>query len=913
MSGLLAAVLFLSPVLSVRAAELSEETVQETTVSETAAPAEVTEPVQTIDVTEPPETTVSTEPTQAPTVPVTTESTEPSETTAETENTAEAYSTRETVLTIAQAWAMDAGTDNITVQGTVVFATGSQAVLQDSTGGIRLSFGADPGTVPGEILKVTGKRSGGLYVYDFESLGMGSLPSVETTLLEAPDNLRVRIRKASLGRDSLTQNGFSMTMKTTEQVTAGRTADVYGVILDGNFYADTIVPVTVFETETEQNTQEEQNWNLYFGQLHAHTTLSDGADTVTEAFEYAASVDGLDFFAVTDHSDSFDNAAFGSIGINGSGISTEWAEGKDAAEAVTDETFVGLFGYEMSWPEDLALGHINTFNTPGWQAWGQAGFKTLESYYEALTTVPDSISQFNHPGDIYGNFKRFSNYTAEYDAVMHLLEVGSGENAYTYYNKALDAGWHLAPSNPNPALHKSLQEALNPGRTVVLAQELTEESILEAIRSHRVYTTQDSDLRVSYTLNGKIMGSIIGSTDTMEVWVSLEDPTDSIDKVEVIVDGGTPVVSQKVAASAAELTIEVPGGYHYYYLQITQRDDDTAVTAPVWVDNYEALGIHSFTSSEEQPMQEQEVTLTLELYNQENEAFQVESLTFYHNDTVIHEIQNPGTVRTLSTLSYHFPFTWAEPGEVEIRAVVTGTIADQNRTYEQPLKVYYQAKQTAVCTIGQARKGTVGAAYRVKGYITAGNQNPYNTFEDMLYLQDDTGGIAVTGCTVQDIQVGAPMEATGVLRSQGGNLVLELTDFDLLEETYYRYVPRTMTNEVAMNYQTHGGELLQIEGEVVSLTKTADGKGISRLTLKDVRGDTATVVIEDNIRSSSYGTNELAAKIKKGRTVRAMGLLHVDEYGETVLRVRNCDEVVYVAPTLDPSNPKTGDWFCFWK
>ena len=42
-----------------------------------------------------------------------------------------------------------------------------------------------------------------------------------------------------------------------------------------------------------------------------------------------------------------------------------------------------------------------------------------------------------------------------------------------------------------------------------------------------------------------------------------------------------------------------------------------------------------------------------------------------------------------------------------------------------------------------------------------------------------------------------------------------------------------------------------------------------------------------------------------------MGLLHIDEYGKTVIRVRNCDEVAYVPPRLDPSNPKTGDWLHF--
>lgn len=37
------------------------------------------------------------------------------------------------------------------------------------------------------------------------------------------------------------------------------------------------------------------DWNLYFGQLHAHTDISNGAGSVEEAFQYASQVDGLVF------------------------------------------------------------------------------------------------------------------------------------------------------------------------------------------------------------------------------------------------------------------------------------------------------------------------------------------------------------------------------------------------------------------------------------------------------------------------------------------------------------------------------------------------------------------------------------------------------------------------------------------
>ena len=173
------------------------------------------------------------------------------------------------------------------------------------------------------------------------------------------------------------------------------------------------------------------DWNLYFGQLHAHTDISNGAGSVEEAFQYASQVDGLDFFAVTDHSDSFDNADMGAIDADGADISADWAAGKQAAASVTNGDFVGLFGFEMTWPEDKQLGHISTFNTPGWQTRDQADFENvptaLENYYKALTSVPGSVSQFNHPDTVHGDFERFDHYSPQYDAAVSLLEV-AGED-----------------------------------------------------------------------------------------------------------------------------------------------------------------------------------------------------------------------------------------------------------------------------------------------------------------------------------------------------------------------------------------------------------------------------------------------------------------------------------------------------
>ena len=75
-------------------------------------------------------------------------------------------------------------------------------------------------------------------------------------------------------------------------------------------------------------------------------------------------------------------------------------------------------------------------------------------------------------------------------------------------------------------------------------------------------------------------------------------------------------------------------------------------------------------------------------------------------------------------------------------------------------------------------------------------------------------------------------------------------------------------------------------------------------------GRKADVLEQININiktfSGASGKNTLHETLRKGRTVRAAGLLHIDESGETVIRVRNCDEVVDVPPDTY-INPKTGD------
>lgn len=635
----------------------------------------------------------------------------------------------------------------------------------------------------------------------------------------------------------------------------------------------------------------------YFGQLHAHSTLSSGLDTPEQLYATAVQ-EGMDFFAVTDHSNSFDNSRSGNINQDGAAISSDWAAGKAAAADAATETFLPLFGYELSWPPTRDLGHIATFCTPGWLSYEQEEASTLERYYEALVSCPGSVSQFNHPGEYYGDFEDFSHYDQRYDDAIFLLEVSAERSfsAYDRYTRALDRGWHVAPSSSQSSR----------GRTAIWADALTEKAIFDAIRQYRVYATGDPDLSISFTVDGQSMGSILTQAETLEA--TLSDPTDSvIGLVEVIVDGGRVFFSQTVQTAQAALTIPLSGNHSYYYLRVTQPDGDIAVTAPVWIEDYADVGIRSFTS-EGSASPGQEISLDVTLYNQEPNAYLVESITLYQGDTQLDQIENPGTVSRGGTLRQSFSYTCGDAGTVALRAVVTGSIAGNTRSDEKSMLLRCTPNlPDTLMPLSDIRQGRIGQTYRAKGFVTAGTSNPSNSFPNTIYLQDDTGGIAVTEFSVSGVQVGCPLEITGVLRNSSGNLILEMLEFTVPQEDYYRFVPRTLSCETALNYAVHGGELLQVQGKVISRILTDDGKGVSQFVIEDIVGGRATILIEPYIRSGSTGKNTLASQVQVGRTVRAMGLGHLDESGQSVLRVRNCEEVVYVPPLPDRTNPKTGD------
>ena len=682
---------------------------------------------------------------------------------------------------------------------------------------------------------------------------------------------------------------------------------------------------------------------------------------------------------------------------------------------------------------------------------------------------------------------------------------------------------------------------------MVLAKSLTEEALYAAMKDRRVYATQDSDLAIFYELNGTVMGSILPKSEEAEITVFLSDPTDeAIGNVEVVTDGGAVLVSEYVETPSQVLELPASGGRSYYYLRITQPDGDVAVTAPVWMDGYDDIGIGSFISDTLTPARDEEIGLTVELYNNESVDFIVESLSLYADGKEVCAVSDPGTAAGMGTLSHTFSYAHREYGMTEFRVEAVGSVNGEKRTYEKTLSLSFhvpeQVKRIAVdashgnsgvdklnrlkaiaakvniavdildgelpensdlllitapaeafdeefvenvrsfvenggtvilcgqsdmgdlsglhtsgelnrlleamgvtvrlnddtawdeeggdntpdavsanvfnpggdltkslkpeqtytqragctvnpgngtwlvkgrdtthgvdadgdgqdtgenavllaceevanggkvyvsgglfladdamkepdniwkrvsgnqgiaeavlgieplVTIDEMRSGGDGEVFRIRGWATSGTSHPGNIFPNTIYLQDDTGGVALVPFTGGEVQVGTPIEAVGQKEIRDGNVVLKIIEYEVLGKPLYNYTPETTPNKTAMDYEANGGRLMQVEGRVTDVTYSVGGKGVSRITLKDGNGDLAEILIEDNIVSGATEKNDLASQVKKGRTVRAIGILHLESDGTPVLRVRNCDEVVYVPPVPvslgSRRNPRTGD------
>jgi len=474
---------------------------------------------------------------------------------------------------------------------------------------------------------------------------------------------------------------------------------------------------------------------IFFGQMHAHTTMSDGQGTPEFAFAEARDIAQLDFFLLSDHSNWFDwgyvSGTSGSrAGINdGPEIfnlreynrygSYQWVRGNVAAANAmrpgngTTYDFIASNGFEFTWSG--GPGHINTFNTTGWvcrrNLWlnDSNHDNRLRRYYDLLRNTPESVSLFAHPGLTFGNFDNFAHFDPEIALRIPLIEVANGEGAigaggyfpsYEQFTMALDRGWLLAPVNSQDN-HRGRFGWANEGRAAIYTNNFTYEGMWQAFRDRAVYSTEIRDMEIRFHVNGEPMGTVMHTVPeianfTADIYVPLVPRNDgsttrvrdtyTIRRVSLITNGGVELAVQYFDTPVGEtaeyrFTMQNPEPGFYYLWVIAENSrgqERIAVTAPVWLGRAPIVGITDVSTETFMPVTTEELTIDTRLFNDEGFSVTLISLEYSVNGVSVQTVLHDTVIPSGSSLNIPFNFTPSTPG---INRIVVRAIMEVGGTY----------------------------------------------------------------------------------------------------------------------------------------------------------------------------------------------------------------------------------------
>lgn len=311
-------------------------------------------------------------------------------------------------------------------------------------------------------------------------------------------------------------------------------------------------------------------FDVFWGNLHAHTHYSDGQATPGEAFAHARKA-GLDFMWITDHRGMLTRA--------------EWdACRRQADTANAPGTYVTGCGYETTIMNSggAKLGHLNTLFTGKLLARPTG----LAALYQALAGCKPCVGQWNHP-PWPGTFNDYQYFGAGVDA-MRLIEFnghGAWDAKWKAYFTALRNGW-LVSASVNEDNH-SRNWGDSKRATGVWATKLGRTEIRQAARARRTFATFDDTASIKLLADDVcFMGSVLRGLGDTELKVVARDKqaNDGFKRIELYGPNGNAIATHackdttpctaKFARKVAQET--------FFVAKAIQTDGDVLVSGPIW-------------------------------------------------------------------------------------------------------------------------------------------------------------------------------------------------------------------------------------------------------------------------------------------------------------------------------------------
>jgi hypothetical protein len=329
--------------------------------------------------------------------------------------------------------------------------------------------------------------------------------------------------------------------------------------------------------------------NVYFGDIHTHTELSDGVGTLDDAFSFGRDLIGLDFVSMADHSEPDRQPGYYYR------TDERWQLTIEATERFNEPgRFATLLGYEWGGPYDRNV-YFRTSSGPCIHAHHPEVLREGSPQVELLWAALKDEQAFTvlHMTKFPGKLT-WSHY--DHDPQMErLIEVystwGSSEQCgRASVQEALRQGHRLGficgTDNHvgRPGTGNRLYEGS--GLAAVFAEELTREAVYDALYDRHYYGTTGARMLLDFRLNGNPMGSEITlDSDNERCLLVRVAGSAAIGWIQILRNNEI-VFQAKGCDEYAELSWadQDTALDAYYYVRAEQADGHRCWSSPIWVD-----------------------------------------------------------------------------------------------------------------------------------------------------------------------------------------------------------------------------------------------------------------------------------------------------------------------------------------
>ncbi|MCD6361719.1 MAG: DUF3604 domain-containing protein [Armatimonadetes bacterium] len=340
--------------------------------------------------------------------------------------------------------------------------------------------------------------------------------------------------------------------------------------------------------------------NLFWGDIHGHTILSDGLKTPEQYYAFGRDEAALDFCAIADHSQYMSDE--------------DWEHIMRATRQFnTPGEYVTLLGYELS----VNASDREEYGDKNLYYPGDEGplLRATDINRSSYCYISEFVDEWKSHGAMMILHQHAHGSGTFYDPdLVRLCEVysiwGCSESLdctrplmpardrdYTGHLGAdlLAKGWRLGfmaasddhAGRPGKTDWLRVRRAYPGGLAAVFAPELTREAIWEALWNRRCYGTSGARIYLDFRVDGALMGSVLDASHTEpEIEVTVVG-TEPVVLIEVL--RGSEVIRRHTGiAEEAHLVFtddDLPAAGAYYYVRVTQADDEMAWSSPIWIES----------------------------------------------------------------------------------------------------------------------------------------------------------------------------------------------------------------------------------------------------------------------------------------------------------------------------------------